>query len=149
MLDRRLYLCLSCWQWILANLWKSQLFQLVVLYSFVLQVIQEEIYSLESQLESISDQIKEEDKAYLDLMPVKQRVSALSQRCSALRKDANERIVKLERIVKELTTFFTATGELRVYLKSAFEKLDSLEPIHNDAEVIKQQLKEVQVSSCV
>lgn len=104
---------------------------------------------MESELESVNDQIKEEDKAYLDLMPVKQRVSALSQRCSALRKEANERLVKLERIVKELTTFVTATGELRGYLKGAFEKLDSLEPIHNDAEVIKQQLKEVQVSSMV
>lgn len=119
---------------------------MVILYSFVLQVIQEEIHSLESQLESISDQIKEEGKVYLDLMPIIQRVSALRQRCSALRKNANERIMKLERIVKELTTFATATGELRVYLKNAFEKLESLEPIHNDAEVVKQQLKEVQVS---
>lgn len=126
-----------------------QLSQLVILYSFVLQVIQEEIYTLESQLESISDQIKEEGNAYLDLMPIKQRVSALSQRCGALRKDANERIVKLERIVKELTTFVTATGELRVYLTNAFEKLDSLEPIHNDADVITQQLNEVKVSYCV
>ena len=120
--------------------------QLVVFYLFVLQVIQEEIHSLESQLESISDQMKEEDKTYLDLMPIIQRVSALRQRCSALRKDANERIMKLERIVKELTTFATATGELRVYLKNALEKLESLEPIHNDAEVVQQQLKEVQVS---
>ena len=117
--------------------------------SFVSQFIQEDIYSLESQLESTSDQIKEEDKAYLDFMPIKQRVSALGQRCSALRKDTNEKIAKLEKIVKELTTFVTATGELQVYLKSAFEKLDSLEPVHNDADVIKQQLKEVQVSSWV
>lgn len=82
-------------------------------------------------------------------MPIKQRVSALSQRCNALRKNANERIAKLEKIIKELTTFVTATGELQVYLKNAFEKLDSLEPIHNDAEVIQQQLKEVQVSCWV
>ena len=115
-------------------------------YSFVSQAVQEDIYGLESQLESVSDQIKEEDKAYLDFMPIKQRVSALGQRCNTLRKDANERIAKLEKIVKELTTFVTATGELQVYLKSAFEKLDSLEPINNDADVIKQELKEVQVS---
>lgn len=104
---------------------------------------------MESQLASVSEQIKEDDNAYLDLMPVKQRVSALTQRCNALRKDADERMVKLERIVKELTTFVQATGELRVYLKDAFKKLESLEPIHNDAEVIQQQLKEVQVSSSV
>lgn len=123
--------------------------KLNVFYLFIYQAIQGEISKLESQLASVSEQIKEDDNAYLDLMPVKQRVSALTQRCSALRKDADERMVKLERIVKELTTFVQATGELRVYLKGAFEKLESLEPIHNDAEVIQQQLKEVQVSSSV
>lgn len=114
---------------------------------FHAQAIQGEISELESQLESLSEQLKDEGKAHLDLMPIKQRFSALTQRCIALRRDANERMVKLERILKELTTFVTATGELRVYLDGAFKELDSLEPIHNDAEVITKQLKEVQVSS--
>ena len=111
----------------------------------ILQAVQEEINSLESQLMSVSDQIKEEHKDYLDLMPIKQRVSAVDQRCSALRKDANDREKKLERIVNELTTFATATGELRDYLENVHEKIDSLGPIHNDAEVINKQLAEVQV----
>ena len=114
---------------------------------FHAQAIQGEISELESQLESLSEQLKDEGKAHLDLMPVKQRLSALTQRCIALRRDANERMVKLERILKELTTFVTATGELLVFLDGALKELDSLEPIHNDAEVITKQLKEVQVSS--
>ena len=94
---------------------------------------------------SVSDQIKEEDKDYLDLMPIKQRVSALDQRCSSLRKEANEEEKKLERIVNEITAFDTATGELRDYLGNVHERMDSLDPIHNDAEVINKQLAEVQV----
>ena len=79
-------------------------------------------------------------------MPIKQRVSALSQRCNSLHKETNEQEKKLESIVNEITTFDTATGELRVYLDNVFDRLDSLEPIHNDAEVITKQLNEVKVS---
>ena len=94
---------------------------------------------------SVSDQVKEEDKDYLDLMPIKQRVSALDQRCSSLRKEANEQEKKLERIVNEITAFDTATGELRDYLGNVHGRIDSLDPIHNDAEVINKQLAEVKV----
>lgn len=94
---------------------------------------------------SVSDQVKEEDKDFLDLMPIKQRVSALDQRCSSLRKEANDQEKQLERIVNEITTFDTATGQLRDYLGNVHGRIDSLDPIHNDAEVITKQLAEVQV----
>lgn len=93
----------------------------------------------------MSDQIKEEVNDYLDFMPIKQRVSALSQRCSSFRKDTDDQQKKLERIVNEITTFVTATGELKGYLDSVLERLDSLDPIHNDEAVINKQLAEVQV----
>ena len=97
----------------------------------------------------MNDQIKEDDKDHLDLMPIKQRVSALSQRCSALRKETNDEEKKLERVVNEITTFDTATEELRSYLDSVFDRLDHLEPIHNDAEVVNKQLIEVKVRQLV
>ena len=78
-------------------------------------------------------------------MPIKQRASALSQRCSSLRKETDEQLKKLERVVKEITTFDSATEKLWGYLDNVFERLENLEPIHNDAEVINKQLEEVQV----
>ena len=100
---------------------------------------------MESQLASVNDQVKEENKDYLDFLPIKQRLSALSQRCSLLRRNADEQEKKLDRIVNEMTTFVTATGELRGYIEVATDKLDNLDPIHNDGEVIKKQLAEVKV----
>ena len=100
---------------------------------------------MESQLSSVSDQIKEDDKEYLDFLPIKQRISAISQRFSSLRREANDQEKKLERIVNEITTFVSATGELRDYLDMALDKLDNLDPIHNDEEIINKQLAEVKV----
>ena len=100
---------------------------------------------MESQVASLNDQVKEENKDYLDFLPIKQRLSALSQRCSLLRRNADDQEKKLDKIVNEMTIFVTATGELRGYIEVATDKLDNLDPIHNDGEVIEKQLAEVKV----
>lgn len=94
----------------------------------------------------MSEKIREDDQDYLDLMPIKQRVSALGQRCVSLGNKNNEHLKKLESLVDDLTTFSTSTEELRVYLNDVFDRLEAQEPIHNEAETINKQLHELQVN---
>lgn len=117
-----------------------------VFINVVLQLIQEDIDNLKSQLQAMSEKIREDDQDYLDFMPIKQRVSALGQRCVALGNKNNEHLKKLESLVDDLTTFSTSTEELRVYLNDVFDRLEAQEPIHNEAETINKQLHELQVN---
>ena len=101
---------------------------------------------MESQLESLGKQIKEDDQDFLDMMAIKQRVSAMTLWCAAVRKKTDEHVVLYERLLADISTFMTVTSQLRVYLDEATVKLDKLEPIHNDADIIRAQLKETQVN---
>ena len=117
-----------------------------VFTNVVLQLIQEDIDNLKSQLQAMSENIGEDDQDYLDLMPIKQRVSALGQRCVSLGNKNNGHLKKLESLVEDLTTFSVSTEELRVFLNDVFDRLEAQEPIHNEAETIKKQLHELQVN---
>lgn len=117
-----------------------------VFTNVVLQLIQEDIDNLKSQLQAMSESIGEDDQDYLDLMPIKQRVSALGQRCVSLGNKNNGHLKKLESLVEDLTTFSVSTEELRVFLNDVFDRLEAQEPIHNEAETIKKQLHELQVN---
>lgn len=117
-----------------------------VFTNVVLQLIQEDIDNLKSQLQAMSESIGEDDQDYLDLMPIKQRVSALGQRCVSLDNKNNGHLKKLESLVEDLTTFSVSTEELRVFLNDVFDRLEAQEPIHNEAETINKQLHELQVN---
>lgn len=117
-----------------------------VFTNVVLQLIQEDIDNLKSQLQAMSENIGEDDQDYLDLMPIKQRVSALGQRCVSLGNKNNGHLKKLESLVEDLTTFSVSTEELRVFLNDVFDRLEAQEPIHNEAETINKQLHELQVN---
>ena len=117
-----------------------------VFTNVVLQLIQEDIDNLKSQLQAMSESIGEDDQDYLDLMPIKQRVSALGQRCVSLGNKNNGHLKKLESLVEDLTTFSVSTEELRVFLNDVFDRLEAQEPIHNEAETINKQLHELQVN---
>ena len=113
--------------------------------TFSLQTLQDLVQALEEDIQNVGNEVKKEDYPNINFTPVKQRVKTLANRCAALRRQVNEHVTWLEKVIEEISFFVNATDDLQQFVSGAFDKLDNFDPIDNDAEVIKEQLEEVQV----
>lgn len=110
--------------------------------SFI-QQLQEDVQILEADIQNVGEEVKKEDYPNVNFTPVKQRVKKLANRCAALRRLVNVRVMWLEKVTEEITLFVNTTDELHKFVNVAFVQLNNFDPIHNNPEVLEKQLEEV------